>query len=148
MKKIAITLLILLFAINCTTPIPSLLLNVTEEHVYGVTNGNTLGPAKAEVQADSCTTQVFLISLLFNFPGRSIEKAVADGKIGRIASIDYKTISVFPFLENFNVFNMECVVVTGERADSSASTPSTPTTTPAAPETKTAPAKTPAKKGK
>jgi hypothetical protein len=140
MKKLSIITLILLSILNCTTPIPSLLVNVTEEHVYGISNGNTLGPARVEVQGESCTTSVFLLSIFFNFPGRSIDKAIAEGKIGRIASIDYRSVSVFPFLEYLNFYNMECVVVTGEKATSAPSTPAT--TEPVTP------AKTPAKKGK
>ncbi len=144
MKKITLYLFIVLLLFNCSTPLPSLLLNITEEHVYGISQGNTLGPAKVEAQGESCTYSIIILSAFTTLPGRSISKAVEDGKIGRIASIDYKTVTILPILgaliSTFIIpFNMDCVIVTGERANTTNAVSSPP---PVVEEpSKTAPAK-------
>ncbi|MCE9500031.1 MAG: TRL-like family protein [Leptospira sp.] len=111
MKKIlfySVFILGFVFFANCSTPVPSLILNVTEQHVYNSQDGQ-LTSAKVLKTGRSCSWTFFPIFLFYYGMGGSIEEAKKEGGITKVAVVDRESVNFLGI-----VVNKECVIVWGE----------------------------------
>ncbi|MCW7460265.1 TRL-like family protein [Leptospira bandrabouensis] len=110
MKYILLSIFSLAFFANClTAPIPGILLTSTNQHVTADATGNALTSAKIEKSGKSCSFSFFIANYLFYGAGHSVDQAVKDAGIKKIALIDRESLSILTGL-----FYRECVVVWGE----------------------------------
>ncbi|TGK18979.1 TRL-like family protein [Leptospira fluminis] len=91
-----------------STPLPALIFNSSEHHVSG---SPITGPTDAKIlkSGKSCSNYSILNWLFYSGGEGSIEEAMKDGKITRIAIVDKSAFSILSV-----VFSRECVVVFGE----------------------------------
>lgn len=113
-RKSALSLLLIsLFSIvNCTSsPMPGALFSKTSQHIYGVSSGGSQVRSNRVVRSGkSCSIgSWFLLAYAYYGGGGSVEEAMKDGGISRIAVIDRESLCLF-----YGLFFQECTVVWGE----------------------------------
>lgn len=91
-----------------TSPLPGLLLTDTAQSFNGTGRGQ-LGPGRIRKVGRSCNYGVFPLLFYFTFNQASLESAMEDGDITRIAVVDRSTFSIL-----LGFFTKECIVVHGE----------------------------------
>lgn len=103
---------VLCLVISCgtTSPNQGWVLQMSSQHIPGL-NGTTIGNAKLEKRGESCSISILPLNIFYYGHGRSVQKAMQDAGIKKIAVIDYQTFSILPY---FGIFSQDCVVVWGE----------------------------------
>ncbi|MCB1179499.1 MAG: hypothetical protein KDK36_18100 [Leptospiraceae bacterium] len=111
MKKLLLLSIILLGSLmNCLSPIPQYPLNLDSEiHLSGHNNSFGIGSAKVLKKGESCYASILYQGLLdYGITQKiSVDEAVFNGDITKIATIDYSSTSTLIYYKN-------CIIVWGE----------------------------------
>jgi len=104
--------LIIFFNANCVSaPMPGLLVTKTKQHLFsGTTGGMKLQSVPIVKSGKSCSQSSWLYLAYFSYAGGgSIQEAMDNGGLTKIATIDRESYSLFAGL-----YYEECTVVWGE----------------------------------
>ncbi|MEQ8353278.1 MAG: TRL domain-containing protein [Leptospiraceae bacterium] len=92
-----------------SSPMQGQFLTFTEHTVHDRITGNIIGNGEVSKRGESCSYGSGFLLPFFYGGGRSLEEAMADGKISQIAVIDHSSLAVLGGL----FMHRECIVVWG-----------------------------------
>ncbi|TGK08759.1 TRL-like family protein [Leptospira fletcheri] len=108
--KVFLSMIVSAFLLTgcASTPLPALIFNSSEHHVSG---SPITGPTDVKIlkSGKSCSNYSILNWLFYSGGEGSIEEAMKDGKITKVAVVDKSAFSILSF-----IFSRECVLVFGE----------------------------------
>lgn len=95
-----------------TSPIGGFLFTNTYSHLdhdYLLSGVDTIGDARILKKGYDCHWTIFPLNVIYEGSGMSMDRAMAQGGISKVAVVDYESINVLG-----PIFHENCIVVYGE----------------------------------